>query len=399
MADGQKRIAAIVTSFWRMSHAEVIVGRLLEGYYYQGERQSPRVQIVSMYVDQFPENDMSRHKAAKHDIPIFPSILEALQLGGDELAVDGVVIVGEHGVYPYNIKGQELYPRFHFFRQVVEIFQKNGRCVPVFCDKHLSHDWNEAKWMYDMSVSMGFPLMAGSSLPLAWRDPELELELETPVERAVAAYHGPKERYGIHLLELLQCMVERRRGGETGVSAVRCFEGDHVWTWTDRHPWAARLLDHAAACCQNRKEGTAHELAQQPLLFLLDYRSGLQAACYLLNGYITSAAFAADIAGSETPIGAEFKTQARPHAHFSGLVYHIEEMMLNGQPSYPVERTLLTTGAMAAVFDSSYHNGRTVERGRWLETPHLHIPYRAGEASLFQRGPMPETDPNFGIGP
>jgi len=194
-------------------------------------------------------------------------------------------------------------------------------------------------------------------------------------------------------------MVERRRGGETGVSAVRCFEGDHVWTWTDRHPWAARLLDHAAACCQNRKEGTAHELAQQPLLFLLDYRSGLQAACYLLNGYITSAAFAADIAGSETPIGAEFKTQARPHAHFSGLVYHIEEMMLNGQPSYPVERTLLTTGAMAAVFDSSYHNGRTVERGRWLETPHLHIPYRAGEASLFQRGPMPETDPNFGIGP
>jgi len=399
MADGQKRIAAIVTSFWRMSHAEVIVGRLLEGYYYQGERQSPRVQIVSMYVDQFPENDMSRHKAAKHDIPIFPSIPEALQLGGDELAVDGVVIVGEHGVYPYNIKGQELYPRFHFFRQVVEIFQKNGRCVPVFCDKHLSHDWNEAKWMYDMSVSMGFPLMAGSSLPLAWRDPELELELETPVERAVAAYHGPKERYGIHLLELLQCMVERRRGGETGVSAVRCFEGDHVWTWTDRHPWAARLLDHAAACCQNRKEGTAHELAQQPLLFLLDYRSGLQAACYLLNGYITSAAFAADIAGSETPIGAEFKTQARPHAHFSGLVYHIEEMMLNGQPSYPVERTLLTTGAMAAVFDSSYHNGRTVERGRWLETPHLHIPYRAGEASLFQRGPMPETDPNFGIGP
>ncbi|MDA0337662.1 MAG: hypothetical protein O2782_21055, partial [bacterium] len=106
MAEEQKRIAAIVTSFWRMSHAEVIVGRLLEGYYYQGERQPPRVQIVSLYVDQFPDNDMSRDKAKKHDIPIYKSIAEALQLGGDDLAVDGVVMIGEHGVYPYNIRGQ-----------------------------------------------------------------------------------------------------------------------------------------------------------------------------------------------------------------------------------------------------------------------------------------------------
>ena len=98
MAEAPKRIAAIITSFWRMSHAEVIVGRLLEGYYYQGERQPPRVKIVSMYVDQFPENDMSREIAAKHNIPIHASIEAALQMGGEDLAVDGVVIIGEYAV-------------------------------------------------------------------------------------------------------------------------------------------------------------------------------------------------------------------------------------------------------------------------------------------------------------
>ena len=398
MADRQKRIAAIITSFWRMSHAEVIVGRLLAGYYYEGERQTPRVQIVSLYVDQFPENDMSRDLARKYDIPIYGTIAQALQMDGDELAVDGVVIVGEHGVYPYNIRGQEIYPRFHFFRQVVEVFKESGRCVPVFCDKHFSHDWEEAKWMYDMSVSMGFPLMAGSSLPLAWRNPELELDLETPVERAVAINYGPKERYGIHTLEALQCMVERRRGGETGVATARCLEGDHVWEWTKQNSWADNLLSQAAACCPDT-EGTPQEKAEAPILFVLEYRSGLQAACYLLNGYIKSAAFAADVEDVEAPVANHFRTQARPHAHFSGLVYHIEEMMRTGRPSYPVERALLTTGALAAAFDSSYRQGNTIELGRAVDTPHLQIAYRAPEESLFQRGTMPDADPDFGIGP
>ena len=399
MPEPRKKIAAIVTSFWRMSHAEVIVGRLLEGYYYEGQRQTPRVQVVSMYVDQFPDNDMSREKAQKHDVPMYKSIAEALQLGGDALAVDGVVIIGEHGVYPHNIKGQEIYPRFHFFRQVVEVFRNSGRCVPVFCDKHLSHDWDEAKWMYDMSVSMGFPLMAGSSLPVAWREPELELELETPVQRAVAINYGPKERYGIHTLEALQCMVERRRGGETGIARVQCLEGQHVWDWTDAHPWATRLLAAAADSCPECETGAPRDHVDEPILFVLEYRSGLQAACYLLNGFIKSAAFAADVEDVEAPVANHFRTQARPHAHFSGLVYHIEEMMRTGRPSYPVERALLTTGALAAAFDSSYRQGNTIELGRAVDTPHLQIAYRAPEESLFQRGTMPDADPDFGIGP
>jgi hypothetical protein len=80
-------------------------------------------------------------------------------------------------------------------------------------------------------------------------------------------------------------------------------------------------------------------------------------------------------------------------------VHHLEEMMLSGSPSYPVERTLLTTGVLAAIYDSSYGHGTNLEVGRRLETPHLHLAYRAPAASHFQRGPLPDTDPDFGIGP
>jgi hypothetical protein len=106
---------------------------------------------------------------------IYPSIAEALTLGGNKLAVDGVVIVGEHGDYPKTPKGQVQYPRYRFFQETVKVFQASGKSVPVFNDKHLSWNWEWAKEMYDTSRSMGFPFLAGSSLPVTWRIPSLEM--------------------------------------------------------------------------------------------------------------------------------------------------------------------------------------------------------------------------------
>ena len=48
---------------------------------------------------------------------IYPTIAEALTLGGGKLAVDGVVLVGEHGNYPKNEKGQTKYPRYDSSRR------------------------------------------------------------------------------------------------------------------------------------------------------------------------------------------------------------------------------------------------------------------------------------------
>ena len=144
-ADAKKRVATIITEYRLNSHADVIAGRLIGGYEYEGKRREPAVQVVSMYTDQVPKNDLSRGLAAKHDVKIYPTVRDTLTLGGSNLAVDAVVLIGEHGNYPDNEKGQKLYPRYRLYRQIVEVFRASGRSVPVYCDKHFSTAWAEAK--------------------------------------------------------------------------------------------------------------------------------------------------------------------------------------------------------------------------------------------------------------
>ena len=383
----KKRIAAVITEYRLNSHADCFVTWLLEGYYYNGKLQRPGVQIVSMYTDQVPENDMSRFMADKHRIKIFKTIRETLTMGGSELAVDGVVFIGEHGYYAWNIKGQKLYPRYFLFRQIVDVFRKSGRSVPVFFDKHLSYDWDEAKWIYDQTRELNIPMIAGSSLTLTWRRPPLELDLESPVEKAVVTWYGGKESYGFHGLEALQCMVERREGGETGISAVQCLEGPDVWKWTDANPWAKRLLDECLMRCSEKTPGSPRDNVKMPIVFILDYQSGLKAAVYLLSGHVRSASFAADLQGRSEPVSTEMWCQwVRPWGHGHKFAYYIDDLMVTGKPSYPIERTLLTTGALAALMDSSFNKGLR------LETPHLNITYRAQKESLFDRGPVPPPE-------
>src|SRR5229473_3704630 len=171
----KKKIAAIVTEYRRWSHADVIVGKILEGYNHDGGA-GPNLKLVSMYVDQFPDNDMSRDLAKKHDFNIYDNIADALTLGGKELAVEGVLCIGEHGKYADNDKGQKLYPRRRFFEAVADVFTKTKKAVPVFNDKHLAATWADAKWMYDKTRELFVPLMAGSSIPVTWRKPPLKLD-------------------------------------------------------------------------------------------------------------------------------------------------------------------------------------------------------------------------------
>lgn len=383
-AEVKKRVAAIVTEYRLNSHADVIAGRLIAGYEYEGKRHEPAVQVVSMYTDQVPKNDLSRGLAAKHDVKIYSTVRDTLTLSGNKLAVDAVVLIGEHGDYPDNEKGQKLYPRYRLYQEIVDVFRASGRSVPVYCDKHFSTDWAKAKQMYDEARELRFPLMAGSSLPVSWRRPPLELDLRAPVEHAVTVFYGGKEAYGFHALEALQCMVERRKGGETGIASVECVEGPAVWTWTDAQPWAARLLDAALAHSETKKPGSPRDNARTPILFRLQYRSGLAAAVYILNGHCQDCTFAADIKGRSEPTATLIWLQSgRPYSHFSALVHYIEQMILTGREPYPPERTLLTTGALAALMDAG---------GRRIQTPHLAITYRAPSRSLFARGPVPALE-------
>src|SRR5262245_41832017 len=210
----KKNVAAVVTVYHKWSHADVIVGKVIEGFNYDG-KDGPNLQLVSMYVDQFPEGDLSRGLAKKYGFKIYDTIEGALTLGGKQLAVDGVLCIGEHGKYPTNAKGQILYPRRRFFEEVIATFAKYKKSVPVFNDKHLAATWADAKWMYDRSLELHVPFMAGSSVPVTWRRPPLRLPRNCELVEAVQVGYGPFEAYGFHALEGLQCLAERRRGGET----------------------------------------------------------------------------------------------------------------------------------------------------------------------------------------
>src|SRR6266699_1286445 len=106
------KIAAVTTIYFKFSHAQHIVDRFLEGYGWNSEHHHPPMDLVSLYVDQVGDDDLSRERAQRHpSMKLCPTVAEALTLGGSKLAVDGVLLVGEHGRYPRTEKGQHQYPR------------------------------------------------------------------------------------------------------------------------------------------------------------------------------------------------------------------------------------------------------------------------------------------------
>ena len=241
----RKRIAAITTAYFKYSHADDIITKFIEGYAIAERTHLPHCEVVSLAIEQFPESDIGRGMAARYGIPLFGSPTAAVTLGGPKLAVDGVLLIGEHGDYPINAKGQQLYPRRRLFAEIVETFRRSGRSVPVYNDKHFSYSWTDAEWMYRQSRELGFPMMAGSSVPVAWRRPPLAFRTGIPLDGALAVGFGGLEAYGFHTLELLQAFVERRRGTVTGVAAVACLEGKAAWEAAEQGLWRADLLPAA----------------------------------------------------------------------------------------------------------------------------------------------------------
>ena len=195
----RKKIAAIVTTWFPGSHADLIASKFATGFPTADGLVAPEVDLVSLYMDQVHPSDIGIEFARRHGVAIYPSIRGAITLAAPpadhwptacdwqdgELAVDGVLIIAEHGDYAMNDRRQRLYPRRHFFEQVCAVFANSGRSAPVFTDKHLSYSWADAMWMHQRARDLEAPMMAGSSLPVAGREPEFEHTLGAQIDEAV----------------------------------------------------------------------------------------------------------------------------------------------------------------------------------------------------------------------
>lgn len=383
---------------YQHSHAQHFLDRHAMGYTFAGRWQEPRFDIASVYIDQFGEggSDLGKQRIAKYHLKSFSTIEEALTLGTSKLAVDGVVIIGEHGDYPVNDRGQKRYPRYEWFKKIVKVFEDSGRSVPVFNDKHLSTVWSECKEMVEDSVRLKFPFLAGSSLPVTWRMPATEIPLDTPLKESVCVCYGKIDSYDLHGLETAQCMSERRRGGESGVKRVLAVSGDRVWKELEQSDRTDSRRLFVAALTRSHNlpvEGgyptapVSYEWAKQVMAdavtaYFIEHNDGFRTCMFMCpirdfnyaglrsdNGAIVSCQM-------YLPMPTHGSTTAD---FFNPLARHFEEVVLTGRTPYPVERTLLTSGMVIAAVESLF------QKQVPIDTPHLAVRYHANADSVFWR--------------
>jgi hypothetical protein len=391
----RKRVAFLGTEVRTHSHAQHFLDRMTLGYGWDGRWQQPRVEVASVYIDQFPERDLARERIKRHQLKQFPTIAEALTLGGDKLAVDGVVIIGEHGKYPTNEKGQKLYPRYEWFKEVVKVFNASGRAVPVFNDKHLSTTWARCKEMVDDSKRLGFPFLAGSSLPVTWRLPAIDVPHGTPLTESVCVAYGGVDSYDFHALETAQCMSERRKGGEVGIKSVHAVRGPKGWDLLDaadrkttrRLIVAALTRSHTLPVKDGYYEDRitiewARRVLPDPVVYFIEHRDGFRTTMMLTK--IQDFNYAGLRGDNDEIISCQMYLPMPTHSattadFFHPLVRHIETTVLENHAPYPVERTLLTSGMTLAAVESLYR-GQTI-----VETPEMEVVYQGPKESTFWR--------------
>lgn len=392
-SDRRLRMAVITTIWHYHSHAWHMAERFLHGYPMNGRWHEPEIEVVSAYVDQVAENDLSRGRAAESGFTIYPTIAEALRCGRDKLAVDAVLIIGEHGNYPKSDIGQTKYPRYEFFKEVTRVFREDGRTAPVFNDKHLSWNYKWAEEMVAESRELGFPFLAGSSLPVTWRMPSIDMPYGADVEEVLCVAIGGPDSYDFHALETIQCMVERRMNGETGVVSMHSLRGAEVWEAMEARSWKnggwhpalfEACLSRSQTLAQTETASHRYPTMPQmkawvadPIAYRFEYADGLKATMLLMNGLVGDFTFAARLRGAPQPLSTLFYLPPNPNVVYSAaLMSKAEEMFLTGAAPYPIERTLLTSGLVQAGVQS-------LAEGRRLETPHLNVRYQAPLHSLF----------------
>lgn len=385
-----KRLAVITTVYRYLSHGQHMADRFLVGYPHNGEWHCPSVKVVSLYVDQKPAGDLSAARAQEFGLTVYPTIAETLRCGGKTIAVDAVLIVAEHGDYPVNDRGQKLYPRYEFFEACQKVFEQDGRAVPIYNDKHLSYSFEKAQRMVGASKRLRFPLLGGSSLPVTWRLPDLDTPWGVPIEEALmVGENSGDDAMDFHALEAMQCMLERRHGGETGVRSVQRISGDAMWT----AGWSQELLIAALSRSDTPlgltvKDGRTQDLVgsgelrrlvTKPEAYRIDYRDGLRAWMLNLKGAVQDFNFAARVKGQGV-ISTQFLLTPEPNVTYSAcLMNKVEELVMTGKAPYPIERTLLTSGMLEACHRSA------AEGDRLLDTPHLDVRYQVPKPSLYCR--------------
>lgn len=380
----EKPVAAIISDWKKNSHPDVILSKILKGYSFDGKVEKSSLKLVSVYRDKPTEKDLSTLFSREYNFKICETPEEALTGETGILAVEGVFIITEHGNYPESVLGQIMRPNRQLFERVVKIFEKSNRVVPVFIDKHIATEWKDIEWIYNTAKKMKIPLMAGSSVPVSWRYPPGDVDTHSKLKEIVGISYHTLDGYGFHGLEMIQCLAEQRKGGETGIKSVQCITGKDVWESAGRL-YDRELFNMAVEKLGKRiPEGkTIQDIVTEPVLFVINYYDGLRCCVFTLNKFASQWTAAWKYSDGKTS-STLFKLDENLSTlmHFGHQMKGIEKMILTGKPSWNVERTVLTSGALNALMLSKSKSGQLIQ------TPYLKISYKP-----FWRWSQPEGNP------
>lgn len=382
------RVAVLYTVLHFRSHAYNILENCVRPFLFNGQLVDPGIDIVSMYADQIPSNDMAHEVSKRFNWPLYRNIPDALTLGTNQLAVDAVVSIVEQGDYPKTTRGVTMYPRKEFFDQAVCVMRQSNRFVPYFNDKHLSYRWDWSRAMYDIARCHGMPLMAGSSVPLAQRTPQLDLPRDVELEEAVAIHGGGFESYDFHALEVLQSIVEARRGGESGISSVEFLEGDTLQQAMAQGRWSRELATAAMQVEIARGSGPRGlSKVEKPIApdaapshaVVLTYRDGFRASVLKVGSSANRWNFACRTKQDQRVQATSYFNGPWGNRNlFKALSHAIQHFFRTGQAPYPVERTLMVSGVLDAAMWSKELCGCPIR------TPNLEWNYAPRDFSAFR---------------
>lgn len=369
-AEPPKTIAVVANYYGQPGcHANELATRFFTGFPFGDRLVRPQVRVASLYIDQREPDGIGERIAAKMGVPVYPTIRETLTLGGEKLAVDGVLYVGQHGKFLTSRLGARMYPHLAHLDEVFRVFEASGRSVPVFNDKELAYSWLDTAWIRERARELRVPLMAGSVVPLGRRVPAVDHAIGEPIDDIVGIGYGGLESYAFHVVETVQSVLERRAGGETGVASVRFLSGPAVFDAADAGEFSMELAEAGCAAMAFRKGAGIRAVERNPLLTLIRYRDGTRAAALQLQRHVGEQwGYAA-----RTPRGT---VACRLEGDFfSYQALNFERLVRAGTLPHPIERNVLTTGIVCAAMESRAAGGKEIP------TPHLAISYRPVETA------------------
>jgi hypothetical protein len=289
-----------------------------------------------------------------------------------------------------------MHPHWEFFDAITKVFRKTGKSVPYFNDKELSWKWEWCKSMVDTAKELKFPFQGGSSLAVTWRVPSVEFPDGVTVKEAMSVGYGGPTSYDFHGLETIQCMVERRKGGETGVKWLQAYRGDDFWKAHEAGLWSADLFRACLSRSPTLRPGTdlftgslptteqLKTVVPTPVAYQYQHNDGMLCTMLLMNGLVRDFTFAANIEGRPKPFSTQMYLpmpdgRTTLASFFSPLCANAEQMFRAGKAVYPIERTLMTSGLLIAGTDSLRESKR-------IDTTYLSdVHYQPSAESTFWR--------------